>query len=127
MHPGPGGRRPAGLPRLPSRAHAPARSRAHLIRLRVKPSPVFKADPSPRIAPPAQRGRVGPPQGRHRVQVTGLHPQAGLLVRPDGVVAWADDRAPDPEAFERASARWFGAPRGEAPTLRGTRPSSRAG
>ncbi|WP_347237661.1 hypothetical protein [Streptomyces sp. M3] len=32
------------------------------------------------------------------------------LVRPDGVVAWADDRTPDPEALERAATRWFGAP-----------------
>ncbi|MFJ3881608.1 FAD-dependent oxidoreductase [Streptomyces sp. NPDC090077] len=34
----------------------------------------------------------------------------GALVRPDGVVAWAADRHPDPEGFERAVRRWFGAP-----------------
>ncbi|MFI9045998.1 FAD-dependent monooxygenase [Streptomyces sp. NPDC053427] len=33
-----------------------------------------------------------------------------VLVRPDGVVAWADDRTPDPEAFERAAGHWFGGP-----------------
>ncbi|MGW8780597.1 FAD-dependent oxidoreductase [Streptomyces sp. NPDC055796] len=33
-----------------------------------------------------------------------------VLVRPDGVVAWAGDRRPDPEAFERAASRWFGDP-----------------
>jgi aromatic ring hydroxylase-like protein len=33
-----------------------------------------------------------------------------VLVRPDGTVAWAGDRSPDPEAFEQAACRWFGAP-----------------
>lgn len=33
-----------------------------------------------------------------------------VLVRPDGVVAWAGDRHPDSEAFEQAATRWFGAP-----------------
>ncbi|MFI7538384.1 hypothetical protein [Streptosporangium sp. NPDC049376] len=33
-----------------------------------------------------------------------------LLIRPDGVVAWAEDPDPDPEAFRRAATRWFGAP-----------------
>lgn len=32
---------------------------------------------------------------------------SALLVRPDGVVAWASDTAPSPEAFTRAAARWF--------------------
>lgn len=31
-----------------------------------------------------------------------------VLVRPDGMVAWAADRDPDREAFERAAAHWFG-------------------
>ncbi|MFI7462248.1 hypothetical protein [Nonomuraea sp. NPDC049646] len=33
---------------------------------------------------------------------------AAVLVRPDGVVAWAGD--PDREGFERAASRWFGRP-----------------
>ncbi|MFD8686579.1 FAD-dependent oxidoreductase [Streptomyces sp. NPDC059651] len=33
-----------------------------------------------------------------------------LLIRPDGVVAWADEHAPDLVTFERAAARWFGGP-----------------
>ncbi|GJF31476.1 FAD-dependent oxidoreductase [Kitasatospora sp. NE20-6] len=33
-----------------------------------------------------------------------------LLVRPDGIVAWADGHHPDPAAFRHAAARWFGEP-----------------
>ncbi|MFD8141675.1 FAD-dependent oxidoreductase [Streptomyces sp. NPDC059708] len=33
-----------------------------------------------------------------------------VLVRPDGVVAWAADRDPDREGFEQAAGRWFGGP-----------------
>ncbi|MER6074237.1 FAD-dependent monooxygenase [Streptomyces sp. NPDC001817] len=33
-----------------------------------------------------------------------------VLVRPDGIVAWAGDRDPTPDTFERAAARWFGTP-----------------
>ncbi|WP_433513026.1 FAD-dependent oxidoreductase [Nonomuraea sp. CA-143628] len=33
-----------------------------------------------------------------------------LLVRPDGIVAWAGDRSPDRDAFERAAGHWFGGP-----------------
>ncbi|MGP4005344.1 FAD-dependent monooxygenase [Streptomyces sp. 4N124] len=32
-----------------------------------------------------------------------------LLIRPDGVIAWADDHDPDLTAFERAAERWLGA------------------
>lgn len=35
---------------------------------------------------------------------------SALLVRPDGVVAWAGEGAPDLEAAAAAAARWFGAP-----------------
>ncbi|MYW04143.1 FAD-dependent oxidoreductase [Streptomyces sp. SID3343] len=33
-----------------------------------------------------------------------------VLIRPDGVVAWAGEPAPDRGAFERSAAQWFGAP-----------------
>jgi hypothetical protein len=33
-----------------------------------------------------------------------------VLIRPDGVVAWASEPAPDRDAFEQAAAQWFGAP-----------------
>jgi 2-polyprenyl-6-methoxyphenol hydroxylase-like FAD-dependent oxidoreductase len=33
-----------------------------------------------------------------------------VLVRPDGVVAWAVEAAPDPEEAAQAAARWFGEP-----------------
>ncbi|MGX1540925.1 FAD-dependent oxidoreductase [Streptomyces adustus] len=32
------------------------------------------------------------------------------LIRPDGVVAWTGEPAPDPDAFGQAAARWLGAP-----------------
>ncbi|MCA2224737.1 FAD-dependent monooxygenase [Nonomuraea aurantiaca] len=33
-----------------------------------------------------------------------------VLIRPDGIVAWAGDRTPDREAFEQAAGHWFGTP-----------------
>ncbi|MFI5776369.1 FAD-dependent monooxygenase [Nocardia sp. NPDC051570] len=33
-----------------------------------------------------------------------------VLIRPDGVVVWADGRDPDRAAFEQAAGRWFGSP-----------------
>jgi len=35
---------------------------------------------------------------------------SALLVRPDGIVAWASDAAPDPEQVHQAASRWFGDP-----------------
>ena len=35
---------------------------------------------------------------------------SAMLVRPDGVVAWAVEAAPDPEDAARAASRWFGEP-----------------
>ncbi len=35
---------------------------------------------------------------------------SAILVRPDGVVAWAVEAAPDAEEIARAAARWFGEP-----------------
>jgi len=37
---------------------------------------------------------------------------SALLVRPDGIVAWASDAVPDAEQASRAAARWFGGPAG---------------
>ncbi|GAB2544430.1 FAD-dependent oxidoreductase [Nocardia heshunensis] len=34
-----------------------------------------------------------------------------VLIRPDGVVAWATDGEPNPATFEQAANRWFGSPR----------------
>ena len=36
---------------------------------------------------------------------------SALLVRPDGVVAWAADAAPDPAQAGHAASRWFGEPK----------------
>ncbi|QNQ11976.1 FAD-dependent monooxygenase [Sphingomonas alpina] len=37
---------------------------------------------------------------------------SAVLVRPDGVVAWAGEAAPDPEEAAEAASRWFGRPGG---------------
>ncbi|MET9339097.1 hypothetical protein [Nonomuraea sp. NPDC003804] len=52
-------------------------------------------------------------EGRMRYAAGPARNDLGLgavLVRPDGMVAWAGDRVPDREAFERAARRWFGSP-----------------
>jgi hypothetical protein len=33
---------------------------------------------------------------------------SAILVRPDGIVAWAVEAAPDPEEAAQAASRWFG-------------------
>ncbi|WP_053692858.1 FAD-dependent monooxygenase [Streptomyces sp. WM6372] len=53
-------------------------------------------------------------EGRIRYAAGAARDDLGLgavLVRPDGVIAWAGDRSPDPQAFERAAGLWFGIPR----------------
>ncbi|RNJ47191.1 FAD-dependent oxidoreductase [Mesorhizobium erdmanii] len=45
---------------------------------------------------------------------------SALLVRPDGVVAWAADDEPDLEGAARAASRWFGAPGQVAAYAKGT-------
>ena len=52
------------------------------------------------------RGRIGYVAGSARTAL-GL---AAMLVRPDGFVAWAIDKAPVPGAVEPAATRWFGVP-----------------
>ncbi|MEU3371184.1 FAD-dependent monooxygenase [Streptomyces sp. NPDC006660] len=52
-------------------------------------------------------------EGRIRYVAGPVDDDLGLgavLVRPDGVVAWAGERVPDPVAFERAADRWLGGP-----------------
>ncbi|MET8877888.1 FAD-dependent oxidoreductase [Nocardia sp. NPDC004604] len=52
-------------------------------------------------------------QGRIHYAAGPVHDNLGLgavLIRPDGIVAWADDHGPDPEAFQQAATRWFGRP-----------------
>lgn len=65
----------------------------------------FTADRALQGAAREWDGRIRYAAGRVR-NALGL---AGVLVRPDGVVAWASD-TPDREAFRRAAARWFAAP-----------------
>lgn len=37
---------------------------------------------------------------------------SAVLIRPDGIVAWATDATPDTDEFARAARRWFGGPAG---------------
>ncbi|MFF1919541.1 FAD-dependent monooxygenase [Streptomyces sp. NPDC058221] len=46
------------------------------------------------------------------VVCAGVPELSGLLVRPDGVTAWAADRLPAGDALVQALERWFGAPAG---------------
>jgi len=45
---------------------------------------------------------------------------SALLVRPDGVVAWAADGEPDLEGAAQAASRWFGEPGQVAAYAKGT-------
>lgn len=50
-----------------------------------------------------------------RVHYAGGHARndlgfAALLIRPDGIVAWADDHDHDPQTLQQATTRWFGHP-----------------
>ncbi|GAA1331021.1 FAD-dependent oxidoreductase [Pseudonocardia xinjiangensis] len=60
-----------------------------------------------RAAAEGWRGRIRYASGPVR---DGLGLEA-LLVRPDGVVAWAAEHVPDRDAFEEVAARWFGSPK----------------
>ncbi|MFE9814765.1 FAD-dependent monooxygenase [Streptomyces sp. NBC_00236] len=66
----------------------------------------FSSDHALRSAAQDRKGRVAYVPGSPR---DGLGFSA-LLVRPDGVVAWASEHTPDRVMFERAAARWFGSP-----------------
>lgn len=67
----------------------------------------FSTDRSLQVAAKGWEGRIRYAAGPAR---NGLGLGAALI-RPDGVVAWVAEPAPDPGAFERSAARWFGAPR----------------
>lgn len=66
----------------------------------------FSNDHALRPAAQDWKGRIAYAPGSPR---DGLGFSA-LLIRPDGVVAWAGEHAPDRVTFERAAARWFGSP-----------------
>ena len=64
-------------------------------------------------AAPALRGFAAPWGARIEHVARGAKERLGLaalLVRPDGIVAWASDEAPSRDAALQAVARWFGAP-----------------
>ncbi|MCJ2072648.1 FAD-dependent monooxygenase [Methylobacterium sp. J-030] len=68
---------------------------------------VLDFDPSPSLQALAKRRSTGV-----RYVAADARDRLGLqavLVRPDGIVAWASAAAPDEAAFDRAMTRWFGA------------------
>jgi len=72
---------------------------------------LFDLTPHQALAPLAQRW---PAQLRYvAAPQTDAWTLSALLVRPDGIVAWASDGAPDEQAAVDAIVRWFGEP-GEA-------------
>lgn len=64
----------------------------------------FSTDRRLRDAAPGRRSRLRYVAGEAKNDL-GL---GAVLIRPDGVVAWAGDRDFDRKAFERAADRWFG-------------------
>lgn len=68
----------------------------------------FGTPPSLQALASRWRGRIDYVAGKVRDRL-GL---SALLVRPDGVVAWAGERPADNEEASEAAARWFGEPSG---------------
>ncbi|WP_344534661.1 FAD-dependent monooxygenase [Streptomyces albiaxialis] len=66
----------------------------------------LRADPSLRATALKWERRIRYAAGPARNDL-GL---GAVLVRPDGTVAWAGERAPGPEEFTRTALRWFGDP-----------------
>jgi hypothetical protein len=66
----------------------------------------FSTDRALHVAAKGWAGRIHYAAGPARNDL-GL---GAVLIRPDGVVAWASEPAPDRDAFEQAAAQWFGAP-----------------
>jgi hypothetical protein len=66
----------------------------------------FGARSSLQVRASRWRGRINyaASDAKDRLGVT------ALLVRPDGVVAWASEEAPDNAEASQAAARWFGEP-----------------
>ncbi|MEE4496117.1 FAD-dependent monooxygenase [Streptomyces sp. BE230] len=66
----------------------------------------FSGDHALRSAANSWKGRIQYVSGSARDDL-GL---TALLIRPDGVVAWASEHTPDPATFRRAAVCWFGSP-----------------
>ncbi|WP_458091025.1 FAD-dependent oxidoreductase [Streptomyces malaysiensis] len=66
----------------------------------------FSGDRALRRAAQGWEGRIRYASGSVRDDL-GL---GAVLIRPDGVVAWASEHTPDRDAFEQIAAQWFGNP-----------------
>ncbi|KAA1185515.1 FAD-dependent oxidoreductase [Rhizobium tropici] len=76
--------------------------------LRTGKALLLDFDPGAPLAAIASRweGRIGYVAGKAKDQL-GL---SAVLIRPDGIVAWAGEATPNPEDIARAASRWFGEP-----------------
>lgn len=99
-----GGKHPVVGRSVPDFALADGRRTGELLREGKGLLLNFSADASLEALAGRWNGRISYVAG-NAIDQLGL---STVLVRPDGIVAWATESVPDKEEFARAAARWFG-------------------